>query len=153
MKNLWVCFFLERWQVEWTADMTIDLDKWREGMAWWGATGLIIIHDLPDLLFTMRGKTDIQPPIALHNARTLQAAEAAFSDIPWVYLDQRGPHLLTDFQHPTGDCVYAVGADRTGFKPDDRSEGVRLPYVRDIGSTWAYGAATVALYDRHIKSV
>lgn len=151
MSELWVSFHLEEFGLHWEKDEIIDLDMWRESCAWFGATGLICIHELGDKVkFNMAEKTDIQPPVELWTFRTQQAAEEAFHDAKWVYFDPRGSLLLTEIAHPQDSkVVYSFGPDSTGFKPAPEP-AVRIPHVRRIGATWAFAAASVALYDRYL---
>jgi hypothetical protein len=129
---------------------TVDCDLWRETIAWFGAAGMLVIRGDRSLPLNARKKTDILPPVRVHEFWELTDAYYVFSDFTWVFFDPCGTQCLSEFEHPTGRVVYAFGPDGQGFKPNVR-DAVRIPAVRDVGSMWAVSAATVALYDRMIK--
>jgi hypothetical protein len=147
-----VAFHLEEWSLYHREDGSlIDIDLWRESMAWFGATGLIVIHGLQSVALNAHDKRDIVPPMEIYEFAEISEAEHCFSHYEWVYLDTRGDTPLPMYQHPTGDVVYAYGPDGNGWRPNRKPGGVCIPHVRPIGSTWAISAANCVMYDRMIK--
>jgi tRNA(Leu) C34 or U34 (ribose-2'-O)-methylase TrmL len=148
--NVWVALHLEDWSLHWVNGQMIDMDVWRETAAWWGAVGLIVVHNFE--FVTLKNTDDILPMMQIREYKAIQEAQLDFQEpYQWVWMDPKGETSLADLKHPETNVVYAFGPDGNGFEPNHVADGIRIPSVKDVGSLWSVAAMQVTLYDRMVK--
>jgi len=84
--------------------------------------------------------------------KDIQAAIDANPDLTPIFLDEDGETELSDFIHPV-DALYIFG--KASYSPFSamakKGQSVKIETGEGKGMLWPHQAASIVLYDRHLK--